>query len=93
MVAAIAGYITSRQIPKTRPVDPELKISWNAWRETWRIVSFAREEKSVFLSILGISWFWFFGSALMIQIPAYTADILNGNESVVTLSNVTLDDV
>jgi len=84
VVAAIAGYIASRQIPKTHPVDPELKISWNAWRETWRIVSFAREEKSVFLSILGISWFWFFGSALTIQIPAYTADILNGNESVVT---------
>jgi hypothetical protein len=82
--AAIVGYFTSRQIPKTSPVDPELKISWNAFRETWRIISFARAEKSVFLSILGISWFWFFGSALTIQIPAYTADILNGNESVVT---------
>jgi len=78
------GYLTSRQIPKTEAVDPELKINWNAWKETWHIVSFAREEKSVFLSILGISWFWFFGSALTIQIPAYTADILNGNESVVT---------
>lgn len=81
---AIVGYFTSRQIPKTNPVDPELIINWNAWQETWRIVSFAREEKSVFLSILGISWFWFFGSALTIQIPAYAADILNGNESVVT---------
>ncbi|MCH7829570.1 MAG: MFS transporter [Proteobacteria bacterium] len=84
IAAAIAGYLVSRQIPKTSPVDPELQINWNAWQETWRIVSFARADKSVFLSILGISWFWFFGSALTIQIPAYTADILNGNESVVT---------
>jgi len=84
VVAACVGYLASRQIPKTSPADPDLKISWNVWRETWRIVNFAREEKSVFLSILGISWFWFFGSALTIQIPAYTADILNGNESVVT---------
>ncbi len=82
---ACIGYLTSRQIPKTEAVDPELKINWNAWKETWRIVNFAREEKSVFLSILGISWFWFFGSALTIQMPAYAADILNGNESVVTM--------
>jgi 1-acyl-sn-glycerol-3-phosphate acyltransferase len=81
---ACIGYLASRQIPITEAVDPELKIDWNAWRETWRIVSYAREEKSVFLSILGISWFWFFGSAMTIQMPAYTADILHGNESIVT---------
>ena len=84
VAVACIGYLTSRKIPKTEAVDPELKINWNAWKETWRIVSFAREEKSVFLSILGISWFWFFGSAMTIQIPAYTADVLHGNESVVT---------
>jgi len=81
---AIAGYFASRQIPKTAAVDPELVINWNAWRETWRIVAFARADKGVFLSILGVSWFWFFGSAMTIQIPAYTADVLLGNESVVT---------
>lgn len=81
---AITGFLASHQIPITEAVDPELKINWNAWQETWHIIRFAREEKSVFLSILGISWFWFFGAALTIQIPAYTADILHGNESVVT---------
>ncbi|NIA27548.1 MAG: glycerol acyltransferase, partial [Desulfobulbaceae bacterium] len=55
---AIAGYLASRQIPTTRAVDPELKISLNAWKATWRIVGFAREDRTVFLSILGISWFW-----------------------------------
>lgn len=84
VAVACIGYLTSRKIPRTEAVDPELKINWNAWKETWHIVNFAREEKSVFLSILGISWFWFFGSALTIQMPAYAADILNGNESVVT---------
>src|SRR5210317_185207 len=84
VLVAVTGYMTSRQIPQTRAVDPGLKINWNAWSETWRIVQFAREERSVFLSILGISWFWFFGSAMTIQIPAYTLDILNGNETVTT---------
>ncbi|NND47217.1 MAG: MFS transporter, partial [Woeseiaceae bacterium] len=84
IVVSLAGYLTSRQVPLTRAVDPTLRISWNAWRETWRIVKFAREERSVFLSILGISWFWFFGSAMTIQIPAYTLEILNGNEAITT---------
>ena len=84
VLVALTGYLTSRQVPQTKAVDPELTISWNAWRETWRIVQFARAERSVFLSILGISWFWFFGSAMTIQVPAYTLEILNGNETITT---------
>lgn len=82
---ALVGYFASRQVPPTKAVDPQLDINWNAWTETWHIVGFAREKRSVFLSILGISWFWFFGSAITIQLPAYTLDILNGNESVTTV--------
>ena len=82
---AVLGYGASRSIPETPPVDPDLRINWNAWSETWRIVGFARENRSVFLSILGISWFWFFGSAVTLQIPAYTLDILNGNEEITTV--------
>lgn len=81
---AVAGYFASRQVPSTRAVDPELKIDWNLWTETWRIVGFAREERSVFLAILGISWFWFFGSAMTLQLPAYTIDILNGDAASIT---------
>jgi 1-acyl-sn-glycerol-3-phosphate acyltransferase len=82
---AIFGYLASRRIPTTRAVDPELKVSWNAWRETWRIVGFAREDRTVFLSILGISWFWFFGTVMTVQVPAYTLDMLNGDESITTV--------
>lgn len=81
---AVLGYVASRRIPTTRAVDPELTINWNAWTETWRIVGFAREKRVVFLSILGVSWFWFFGSAMTVQLPAYTLVILNGDETVTT---------
>jgi 1-acyl-sn-glycerol-3-phosphate acyltransferase len=82
---AIAGYLSSRGIPPTNAVDPGLRVNWNPWRETWRIIGFARAERSVFLSVLGISWFWFFGSAVTFQIPAYTLFILNGSEEVTTV--------
>lgn len=81
---ACLGYLASRQVPATRAVDPALTLSLNAWKETWRIVGYARENKSVYLSILGISWFWFFGSAMTLQIPAYTRDIMHGNEVITT---------
>ena len=84
VTVAVIGYLASRRVPQTRAVDPGLTINWNAWSETWRIVGFAREKREVFLSILGISWFWFFGSAMTLQLPAYTLVILNGNESITT---------
>jgi len=82
---ACCGYLASRQVPLTRAVDPGLRINWNPWSETWHIVGYARENRSVFLSILGISWFWFFGSAITLQLPAYTLVILNGDETVTTV--------
>lgn len=84
LVFAGAGYIASRHIPATPAVDPGITVNLNPWKETLRIIRYARRERSVFLSILGISWFWFFGSAMTLQLPAYTLDILNGNEFVTT---------
>ena len=39
----------------------------------------------MFLSILGISWFWFYGAMLVTQFPSLTKEVLAGNEHVVTL--------
>jgi 1-acyl-sn-glycerol-3-phosphate acyltransferase len=84
VAVAVAGYLASRHVPRTRAVDPGLSINWNTWTETWRIIGFASDRREVFLAILGISWFWFFGSAMTLQLPAYTLVILNGNESITT---------
>ena len=82
VVFAVAGYAASRGIPVTAAPDPALRVSPNAWKVTWRIVGFAREDRAVWLSVLGISWFWFFGSVMTLQLPAYTLDILNGDETI-----------
>jgi len=82
---AVLGYLSSRAIPNTPAVAPELVLGWNSWKETQRIVGFAKADRRIFISILGISWFWFFGSAMTLQVPAYTLTILNGNEEVTTV--------
>ena len=66
-------------------VDPGLKVNWNALTETWRIIQFTRQSRTVFLSVIGISWFWFFGATYLAQFPNFTRVVLHGNEQVVTL--------
>jgi len=82
---AAAGYLTSRWVPRSPAAAPDLAINWNPFSETWRILRFMRGNRTVFLSVLGISWFWFLGALYLSQFPVYTKDILFGDEEVVTV--------
>jgi 1-acyl-sn-glycerol-3-phosphate acyltransferase len=82
---AVVGWLVSRAIPAAPAEDPTLRIRWNPIRETWRMIGVARETRSVFLSILGISWFWFFGAVALAQFPGLGHEVLGGDEHVVTL--------
>ena len=84
-VVAFAGYLSSRGIPTAPPPAPELAINLNPFSETWRNIAFARQNRTVFLSILGISWFWLYGALFLAQFPAYARFVLGGGESAVTL--------
>jgi 1-acyl-sn-glycerol-3-phosphate acyltransferase len=84
-VVAAAGYLTSRGIPAAPAPVPELQVNLNPFSETWRNIAFARQNRTVFLSILGISWFWLYGALFLAQFPAYAKFVLGGGESAVTL--------
>jgi 1-acyl-sn-glycerol-3-phosphate acyltransferase len=85
VAVAVAGYLASRRIPPIPAVEPSLTIGWNPLRETWRTIAAARVNRTVFNSIVGISWFWFFGAVFLTELPSYTRLILAGNELVGTL--------
>lgn len=85
MLVAVLGYLTSRGIPPAPAPDPDLKVHPNPLTETWRNIGFARENRAVFLSILGISWFWLYGALFLAQFPAFAKTVLGGGESAVTL--------
>jgi 1-acyl-sn-glycerol-3-phosphate acyltransferase len=84
-----AGIVLSRFIPRSPPPDPGLRFNWNPLSETWRILRFTAGNRTVFLSVLGISWFWFYGAALVTQFPNLARDVLGAKEEVVTLLLVT----
>lgn len=85
LVVAGAGYLASRAIPVAEAADPALRVNWNPITQTWKTIGFTRTNRSVFLSILGISWFWFYGALFLSQFPGYAKTVLGGDEYSVTL--------
>lgn len=84
LAVAVAGYLYSRRVPTAPAVAPELRISWNIFSETVRNLKFLNENRVVLNSVLGISWFWFFGATFLVQIPSYSQNVLGGDEDLMS---------
>ncbi|MBC7655709.1 MAG: MFS transporter [Frankiaceae bacterium] len=78
LTIAVVGYIASRYIPEAPPTAPEVKINWNPITASLPILKLCAKQRAVFNSVLGISWFWFFGTALTAQLPVYAEANLGG---------------
>ena len=85
VAVAVAGWLTSRGIPHTPAVAPDLVLNWNPFTETAKNIRFAYGNRVVWLSMLGISWFWYYGATFLTQFPNFAKDVLGGDEHVVTL--------
>ena len=84
LAVAIIGYLCSRAIPEAQAVDPELKINWNIFTETIGNIRFINQNPTVLNSVLGISWFWFFGATVLVQIPSFSQNVLGGDEDLMS---------
>jgi acyl-[acyl-carrier-protein]-phospholipid O-acyltransferase/long-chain-fatty-acid--[acyl-carrier-protein] ligase len=82
---ALMGLVSSCLIPRTHKTAPQLKINYNFLTETYRVVKYARQYWDIFLAILGISWFWFYGFIFLNEFNSYTKNILHANQDVVML--------
>jgi len=85
LVFAVLGLLASWRIPPSPAPAPELRISRNPIAESWRNLSYSRQNRTVFLSMLGNSWFWFYGALLLAQFPVFAKDYLRGDHSVFVL--------
>jgi 1-acyl-sn-glycerol-3-phosphate acyltransferase len=85
VTVAVLGWLVSLRIPASPSSEPELKLNWNPVTETWRNLKLAREYPSVFRSLLGISWMWFFGAVFLSQFPSFARDVLGGDAHVASL--------
>jgi 1-acyl-sn-glycerol-3-phosphate acyltransferase len=84
LAVALAGYLSSLGIPEAAAVAPGIRINWNIFSETVRNLRFLNENRTVLNSVLGISWFWFFGATLLVQIPSFSQNVLGGDENLMS---------
>ncbi len=85
IAVAVTGFLFSLWVKPIAPAKPELKLNFNPVTTTAEIIKLSAEVKSIFNSILGISWFWFVGIAVLSMIPVYCKNFLFGDESLITL--------
>ena len=85
VLIAILGYCTSRGVPNSPAADSALKINWNPITETIRNVKLIWPQQQIWLAIVAISWFWFYGATLLAQFPNLAKIVLHGDESLFIL--------
>ena len=83
ILIAVTGLLTARKMPAAPGTTDT--INWNPISETLNTLSFVTKNRSVFLSCLGISWFWFYGSVFFTQLPQYSKYVLGSSEGTFTL--------
>jgi len=82
MGLAVLGAVMSWKIPASPAPVPELQVNWNPFSESVRNIRFSLKNRTVFLAMLGNSWFWFYGAIILAQIPQYAKVNLHGDYSV-----------
>jgi MFS family permease len=85
LAAALVGWRASCLIPEAPSVNPGMKARFSPGIDTLQTIAFVRQDKTIFVCLFGISWFWFLGASYLTQLPAYTLHVLGADQSVVTL--------
>lgn len=83
VVIALAGWILAFFIPPTT-AQLQATVSLNPITAFRATLQSALKNKIVFIAILAISWFWFFGALILTQMPIFTKNVLHGDAHVVT---------
>lgn len=81
---AIFGLATSLTIPQALPTQATEPIAWNILSETIKVIGYAMKNRRIFLTIVGISWFWLVGATFLTLLAIFTRNILHASSEVVT---------
>lgn len=85
ITAAIIGTLVSLAIPRSSVPSSAEPINLNLASEIIHILRYAAGYRAAFVALLGVAWFYFLGATFLVQLPNYTAGVLNANEQVLAL--------
>jgi len=85
LLVAALGVAAAFMVPRAAAADPGLRIGWNVARETLKLLRAARANRPVWLSTLGLSWFWTVGATFLAEFPVMAKQDFHAGNAVVTL--------
>ncbi len=85
IICSVIGMLASFYIPQALAPRPNLKVSANILIDIKLTLKKTMEKRSIFITILGISWFWAFGAVVTKLIFDIPKDILHLPESSVAV--------
>jgi len=80
--AAVVGLISSFFIPPAKSVATDLRVEWNVWRSTKKMIKTVVLNPRIAPAIGAISWFWLIGAVMLTKLPDYTNYVLRADASV-----------
>lgn len=85
IVVAGVGIWTASHQKKLNDTHSNVKIDYTFFMPTIEIMKRSLKEKKTLKAIIGISWFWFFGAAILSLLPIMCKNLFQGTEEVGTI--------
>jgi acyl-[acyl-carrier-protein]-phospholipid O-acyltransferase / long-chain-fatty-acid--[acyl-carrier-protein] ligase len=73
---AVLGTALSTRIPAVAAASPGTAIAWNPWREIGLGVRRLRRDRVLWLTVAGISYFWFLGALLQLLMILFGTEVM-----------------
>ena len=82
---AVLGSLISLGIPKVKPSPSTEPFHWNPFSEIVKGFQILAKDKSMALTVAGISFFWFIGGLVQLTLVVFVNHTLHGSESQIGL--------
>lgn len=82
LFVAILGLVSSLKIKEVKTETTQYKVDYTFFKSTWKTLKLSLENKDIFFTILGASWLWFMGAAILSVLPLFCKNILGVNAEV-----------
>lgn len=85
--ASTIGWLAALRTLRAGANDPDLKIDFNWFAQTARMIGFVRDSRGVAPPLIGVAVFFLLSTAVTVITPLYARDSLNADAAVATVLN------
>ncbi|GAB4167608.1 MAG: hypothetical protein Kow0020_00610 [Wenzhouxiangellaceae bacterium] len=82
LLVAVVGWVAALGVPEVARGDPDLVVDWNPLTSTVRCLKVLWTSRMLLIAALAVSWFWFYGTVFLVQLPTWTQGVVGGDHSV-----------